>query len=172
MATAPVKSSPNRAPLVDAGADQVIVLGQTAILSGIIQDDDMPVPLAQVAAQWSKVSGPGGVTFANPAALSTTASFAVAGTYVIQLTGNDSALSTSSQLSINVLSSAPPDLSAGVVDGSAGDAGGDGGGDDLGGIAKNPGGCGCDLTGTTPPPGALVFVGLLTLLAVGRRKLR
>jgi hypothetical protein len=35
---------------------------------------------------WSMVSGPGTVTFANPAALSTTATFSIPGTYVLRLT--------------------------------------------------------------------------------------
>jgi len=175
MATAAVKTSPNRAPLVDAGADQVIVLGQSAALSGIIQDDDVPVPLAQVMAQWSKLSGPGTVTFSNAAALGTTAMFSAAGTYVLQLVGNDTALSTTSQLTVSVLTTAPADLSV-SLDGSNGgsDGGGgsnDGGGDDLASTSKSPGGCGCGVGGQGPSVGAaLALLAMLVLFRVRNKQ--
>ncbi len=51
---------------------------------------------------WTKVSGPGTVTFANPNVASTTATFWAAGTYVLKLTGNDSLLSTSSTVTVTV----------------------------------------------------------------------
>ena len=51
---------------------------------------------------WTKVSGPGTVTFANPNVASTTATFSAAGTYVLKLTGNDSLLSTSSTVTVTV----------------------------------------------------------------------
>ena len=38
---------------------------------------------------WSKVSGPGTVTFANATALATTATFSAAGGYILALTAND-----------------------------------------------------------------------------------
>ena len=38
---------------------------------------------------WSLVSGPGTVTFADPNAVDTTASFSGTGTYVLRLTAND-----------------------------------------------------------------------------------
>src|SRR5262249_13705522 len=63
------------------------------------------------------VSGPAGVTFANPNAASTTATFAAAGVYLLRLSASDSQLSTASDVTIKVLSGAqtnqPPQVSAG-----------------------------------------------------------
>jgi hypothetical protein len=47
-------------------------------------------------------SGPGTVTFANPAALSTTATFSTAGTYVLLLTASDGTLNSSNSVTITV----------------------------------------------------------------------
>ena len=58
--------------------------------------------LRKVTITWTKVSGPGTVTFANPNVASTTATFSAAGTYVLKLTGNDSLLSTSSTVTVTV----------------------------------------------------------------------
>ncbi len=55
LATAPVQNSPNRAPQVDAGADQTIALSNSAALVGTVMDDDVPVALGQVQSQWSQV---------------------------------------------------------------------------------------------------------------------
>ena len=48
------------------------------------------------------MSGPGTVTFAQPAAVSTTATFSAAGTYVLMLTANDGALVGSDTLVVTV----------------------------------------------------------------------
>jgi hypothetical protein len=62
------------------------------------------------------VSGPGTVTFTNPAAASTTATFTTAGTYVLMLTANDSALTGTSNVTVTAL--APADFNGdGKVDG-------------------------------------------------------
>ncbi len=94
----------NTAPMVNAGANQTITLPATATLSGSVTDDGLPIPPGAVTTAWSKVSGPGTVTFGNAAAASTTASFSAAGTYVLQLTANDGALSGSAQTTVTVQS--------------------------------------------------------------------
>jgi RHS repeat-associated protein len=91
----------NQAPTVNAGADQTISLPATASLSGAVSDDGLPAGSTLVA-QWSKVSGPGTVTFANPAQAATTASFTAAGTYVLRLTATDGALSSSDDVQVTV----------------------------------------------------------------------
>jgi hypothetical protein len=48
------------------------------------------------------VSGPGTVTFGNPSQVDTTASFGTAGTYVLRLTADDSALSASDDVTVTV----------------------------------------------------------------------
>ena len=48
------------------------------------------------------MSGPGTVTFANPAALSTTATFSAAGTYVLRLSVSDSLLTATDDVTVVV----------------------------------------------------------------------
>jgi hypothetical protein len=55
-----------------------------------------------VTTTWSEVSGPGTVSFADPSAVSTTASFSEAGTYVLRLSADDSALTSSDELTVSV----------------------------------------------------------------------
>ncbi|RYU12674.1 PKD domain-containing protein [Nocardioides iriomotensis] len=89
----------NTAPLVDAGPTRNIDVGQSALLDGTVSDDGKPGP---VSVQWSKVSGPGDVVFANAAAVDTTVSPSVTGDYVFQLTANDGQLSTSDTTQVRV----------------------------------------------------------------------
>ena len=49
----------NSAPVVNAGADQAITLGQNAPLAGTASDDGQPGALSVA---WSRLSGPGGVS--------------------------------------------------------------------------------------------------------------
>lgn len=97
----------NQPPLVNAGPDQVIVLPAAASLAGIAGDDGLPNPPAQVAVRWFKMSGPGTVTFANASAAATTATFSLAGTYVLRLTADDGALTSEDTVTL-VISLAPP----------------------------------------------------------------
>jgi len=108
----------NTAPVVNAGPDQTITLPATASLSGTATDDGLPNPPSALTTTWSVVSGTGTVTFANPAALATTATFSAAGTYTLRLTASDSALSSSDDIVITV-NPAPPShsLSGHVRDG-------------------------------------------------------
>jgi hypothetical protein len=90
-----VNPPPNQAPTVDAGNDKVIHLPDDATLDGTVWDDSLPDPPAAVSTTWSKVSGPGTVTFANVSSIDTTASFSTAGNYVLRLTADDSGLTNS-----------------------------------------------------------------------------
>ena len=106
----------NRAPTVDAGADQSITLPGGAALSGTVSDDGLPVG-APVSSTWSKVSGPGSVTFADPAKPATTATFGAAGSYTLRLTGDDTARTSSDDVVVTVdpapLVNAAPTVDAG-----------------------------------------------------------
>ena len=93
---------PNQAPNVNAGPDQSITFPASASLDGTVTDDGLPNPPGVVATTWSKVSGPGTVTFADPNAIDTTASFSVAGSYTLRLTANDSVLTTTDDIVITV----------------------------------------------------------------------
>ena len=102
----------NQPPVVNAGADQIITFPAAASLSGTVTDDGLPNNNLTVA--WSKISGAGNVTFANPNSASTTASFTTSGVYVLRLTVSDGLLSTSDEISITVNpSNQPPIVNAG-----------------------------------------------------------
>jgi hypothetical protein len=104
VAGAPVNGAVNQVPSVDAGADQTVTLPASASLNGVVTDDDVTGTLATT---WSLVSGPGTVTFANPASTSTTASFSAAGSYVLQLAATDGELSATDTLTVTVNPSGP-----------------------------------------------------------------
>jgi peptidoglycan/xylan/chitin deacetylase (PgdA/CDA1 family) len=93
----------NLAPVVEAGPDRSVLLPLNTVgLSGSVADDGLPNPPAAVTVQWSKVSGPGTVTFQSAAALATNATFSSAGAYVLMLTASDSAASSSDTLTVSV----------------------------------------------------------------------
>lgn len=99
-----VNAESNQAPVVNAGDDTSIHLAQVANLNGSVSDDGKPAG-ATLSIAWSKVSGPGTVTFANSNQAQTTASFSAAGNYQLRLTANDSQLSTSDTVNVSVSSS-------------------------------------------------------------------
>jgi RHS repeat-associated protein len=86
-------------PYVNAGPDQTITLPAAVQLNGVALSDGVTGTLA---VSWSTVSGPGTVTFSNPTAAVTTASFSEAGTYVLQLSANDSQYLSTSNVTITV----------------------------------------------------------------------
>ena len=90
----------NTAPIVNAGADQTIVLPAAATLSGSASDDGLPNPPAGLTYQWTQVSGPSAASIANSTQASTSTSFPVAGAYVFRLTASDGALSGSADVQV------------------------------------------------------------------------
>jgi RHS repeat-associated protein len=103
----------NQAPVVNAGADQSIELPAAATVSGSFTDDGLPQ--STVTTQWTFVSGPGAVAFADAGAPVTTATFSVAGTYVLRLTADDGELSSSDEVTVT----AAPENQAPVVNAGA-----------------------------------------------------
>ncbi|HYN38985.1 MAG TPA: hypothetical protein VES39_07025, partial [Rhodospirillales bacterium] len=96
----------NQAPAVSAGPNSTITLPASATLSGSATDDGLPNPPATVTYAWTKISGPGTVVFGNAANAATSASFSVAGSYVLRLTASDSALSASADVTVTATPSA------------------------------------------------------------------
>jgi dienelactone hydrolase len=92
----------NRAPVVDAGGNQAVVVTDGATLDGTVTDDGLPNPPGIVATTWSQVSGPGTVAFGDASAEDTTASFSDIGVYVLRLTVDDGALTASDEVTITV----------------------------------------------------------------------
>jgi hypothetical protein len=95
----------NNAPNADAGAYQRIWLASgsaVANLAGTAVDDGLPNPPGALTVTWTKASGPGTVAFGNANALSTTATFTVAGTYVLNLNAFDGEFAADDTVSIDV----------------------------------------------------------------------
>ncbi|MDB6172981.1 MAG: hypothetical protein JWL59_2292 [Chthoniobacteraceae bacterium] len=80
------------APSVNIPAGTGILLEATAI------DDGLPNALTFT---WSKVSGPGTVAFGSVNAVNTTATFSVAGTYVLGLAASDGQFTGTNQVTVN-----------------------------------------------------------------------
>jgi hypothetical protein len=93
----------NATPTVSAGPDRLLLLGQAASLDGTASDDGLPNPPGALTTTWSRVSGPGTVSFGNANAIDTTATFSAAGSYVLRLTASDSALSAFDDMSVTVV---------------------------------------------------------------------
>jgi hypothetical protein len=90
----------NHAPTVSAGPDTNVTLPNQVALQGSVTDDGQPSPPGATTSSWSQVSGPGVATFTDPSSPTTTASFDTPGTYVLQLTGDDSDLQTSDTVTV------------------------------------------------------------------------
>lgn len=98
----------NQPPRVSAGPDRTVGPGGTAALVATYADDGLPSG-ATPTYQWTKAAGPGAVTFASPAALATTASFAGPGTYTLRFTASDSSIAASDDVLVRV-DTTPADL--------------------------------------------------------------
>lgn len=99
--------STNQPPTVSAGSNQTIALPASAILAGTVTDDGLPVG-ATLTSTWSKTSGPGIVTFANPNSPATTATFSLSGTYILRLTASDTEFTVFSEVAVIVQAANQP----------------------------------------------------------------
>ena len=103
LTLADIQRLANRAPVVNAGPDQVVSMPPgTATLNGTVSDDGFPTPV-NLTTTWVVVSGPGAVGF-NPSAnvLNPTASFGAAGLYVLRLIANDGQRAASDDMTVRV----------------------------------------------------------------------
>ncbi|HKQ58760.1 MAG TPA: right-handed parallel beta-helix repeat-containing protein [Candidatus Eisenbacteria bacterium] len=100
----PPPPPPNTAPVVDAGANQTIALPSDAILDATVTDDNQPVPPA-LTTTWT-ATGPAPVSFENPNAVDTRATFTAVGTYWLRLEASDGELGSSDSLQVTVLTAA------------------------------------------------------------------
>ena len=87
----------DRKPIVGAGADRIVYVGDVIQLAGSVYD-----PEGTASADWSAVSGPGEVSFSDPSILNPEVSFDVKGTYTLKLTGSDTANVVSDTLTVYV----------------------------------------------------------------------
>lgn len=104
-------SIPALPPVIHAGLDRSVVLsGQTYLAGKAIWLVDRPGNVVR----WSKVTGPGTVSFARPSAPVTTATFSTPGEYVLALRGSGSGSEPSSTLHVHA-EPAPPSQRLDVV---------------------------------------------------------
>jgi hypothetical protein len=94
--------STNQPPVVDAGPPRTSDDGNVQ-LAGWASDDGLPNPPGVLRRQWSVVSAPGNVVFADPASPTTKVYLGGVGTFVLRLTGDDGVLSTSDTVSITII---------------------------------------------------------------------
>ncbi|MEM9713212.1 MAG: hypothetical protein AAGA17_13425, partial [Actinomycetota bacterium] len=93
-------------PVVEAGGPYVVAEAGTLELDGSVIDQGGAV------AEWSKLSGPGDVTFGDAASPSTTATFSAPGQYVLPLRADDGIFDTVTDLA-DVVVDAAPEVDAG-----------------------------------------------------------
>lgn len=109
-----VQALVNTAPVITAQADRTMVSSNAPSrinLTGYTRDDGLPTSPGMVVTTWSQVSGPASVSLDRSDLLSTTASLpAVAGTYVLRLSGTDGALTSQADVTINVTDNFPPSV--------------------------------------------------------------
>jgi len=94
----------NQAPVVSAGPDRNGVLSGSSInltMSGSATDDGLP-DSGTLTTNWTRVSGPAGVSFSTPTSPSTNAAFSAAGTYVLRLTASDGEFSRSDDVTVTI----------------------------------------------------------------------
>jgi hypothetical protein len=125
----------NQPPVVSAGSDQSIDIGQVVLLEGTVRDDGLPIPPGLLTNGWSKVSGPGTVNFQNATAVDTTASFSQPGSYVLRLAAGDGASLVTADVAVTVANGiagwkaqyfTPAELANPAISGDSADPDGDG----------------------------------------------
>ncbi len=99
----------NFAPGISPGVAPPAMVGVTASLTGVVSNS--------ASRAWSKVSGPGTVTFGNAAQPATTATFSAAGNYVLRLSGSNALAQTSRDLAVNVSAFSRPQISSAAMAG-------------------------------------------------------
>ena len=98
----------NQPPTANAGPDLTVEMPAAATLNGVAGDDGLPNPPGVFSGNWSTVSGPGSVSFANANLAQTTATFSQAGTYVLRLTVTDSQLTATDNVQVTVTGGQDP----------------------------------------------------------------
>ena len=111
----------NQAPVITSCSLSPAVVpsssGTAAVtLTGVVTDDGLPNPPGILTTTWSQVSGPATVTIAYPNSSTTAAAApAVDGTYVMQFSAYDGALTTSTNVQFVVVNNLPPSITAGAA---------------------------------------------------------
>lgn len=91
----------NRPPVVEAEGEST-VYPNSASLGGSVSDDLLPSS-SSLTTLWSKVSGPGTVTFSDASVVDTDATFSEPGQYSLRLTADDGELAASDTILISAV---------------------------------------------------------------------
>ncbi len=91
---------PNQGPVVYAGPDQTVTVEDTVSLQGEVSGAGSPN--TTLTSQWTKVNGPGTVTFGDASLAATTAAFSLPGVYTLRLTASDGNLSAWDEVVVTV----------------------------------------------------------------------
>src|SRR5258708_6208036 len=116
-ATITVNPAANQPPVVSAGPNQTINLPtNTVTLNGSASSSNGPLTLT-----WSEVSGPAPVTFSSPNTAVTQATFTLAGSYVLQLSANDTkfTVTATTTITVNPVPPPPPTVNVNLPEGTA-----------------------------------------------------
>jgi len=93
---------PNQVPKVEAGPDVTGTINfPTRIVDGLVDDDGLPN--GPVSVKWTKVSGPGSVTFEHADRAYSHVTFGAPGDYVLKLTADDGKLKGSDTVKFKIL---------------------------------------------------------------------
>ncbi len=112
----------NRAPSVNAGADQSVTITEPIFLDGIVSDDGLPNDDLRIF--WTKVSGPGNVQFSDLYIANPMVSFDSEGSYEFTIFAYDGEFVTSDRVIVvvngpdNIDPSIPGNLSATALSGT------------------------------------------------------
>ncbi len=101
-------SPTNVAPTVDAGPDLMVRISSQIYMNATVADDGQPNPPGAPINQWSKLSGPGTVEFADDASEATLVTFSAAGNYVLRLTAHDGQVKIVDDIAVTVID--PPSI--------------------------------------------------------------
>lgn len=93
----------NLPPLVDAGAGTTVRTNLNYMLRGRASDDGLPRTPGRLTLRWSKVTGPGAVTFGNSNYAVTSVRLGAPGLYRLRLSASDGELTSSSDTIIRAL---------------------------------------------------------------------
>ena len=111
-------ASNNPPKIWTAGTSPALTLNTnptTVVLSAYATDDGLPNPPGITTNLWSLISGPAGVTFANPTNLNTSVTIPTnLGTYNLQLLVSDTSKSVTTNVSVTVTSNLPPGIGIAV----------------------------------------------------------
>ena len=87
-------TSTNLGPRVEAGSQRIVLLSGNIGATASVTDDSLPATPGAVSTSWVKMSGPGTVSFGNPAVIDANHTFTLPGTYVLRLIASDGEVKT------------------------------------------------------------------------------